>query len=122
MKTHNIIMQWRPSVSRKCLTDGRQNVYEVKEWRRLLLDIGLLQTIAFTLVFHDEQEGDDDGDGAEAGEDRHGLSVVDRSVAIGVGLVDLTNPYGNKGKTDILNVEDEGISCAEKVHRNDLGH
>ena len=86
----------------------------------LILDIWLLQTVAFAFVLHEKQEGYEDGYDAEAGEDGHRLCVVDGAVCSCVGLVHFTNPHGNKGETDVLDVEDECIGGTEKLHRDNL--
>ena len=86
-----------------------------------LFDVRFLQTIAFQFVFQEEEKGDDDGDNSEAGEDGHGLRVVDGAVGSGVGLVHFSNPDGDECESDVLDVEDESVGCAEEFHRNDFG-
>ena len=75
-----------------------------------LLDVGLLKSISFALVFHEQEQGDDNGYHPKAGKDGHGLCVVNGPVGSGICLVHLANPHRYECQTNILNIEDDGIS------------
>ena len=81
-----------------------------------------MQTITLLLILEDEEARDDDGDDAEACKDGHGWCVVDDTIGLRVALVNLTNPYGNKGKTNVLDVEDESVSRAKQLYGDDFGY
>ena len=88
----------------------------------LLLNIGALQSISFTLILKDEEARDDDRDNAEASKDGHRWCVVDDTISLCVALVNLTNPHRYKGETNVLDVEDKSVSSSEQLYGDDFGH
>lgn len=80
----------------------------------LLFDVCLLQTVVLFLVDDNQENREDDSCCSEGTEDAHTCGVCL------VYAVDFTNEYRYKAQSDVLDVEDDGVSGAEGLHRDNL--
>ena len=91
----------------------------------LLLDVWLLKSEAFLLVYNLEEEADDEGGNAEAGKHDEGSGVVELC-GVGHTLVGgyehLADEQREEPEADVLNPEDESVGRADNLCVNELRH